>query len=387
MEFETRAIHAGQEPEAVTGSVNVPIFQTSTYVQDGIGGMRDGHDYARTINPTRTALQTCLAALDGGRHGVAFASGMAATSAVLGTFPIGTRVLAVNDVYGGTYRLFSKVLEPQGYRFSYADISDAAVVERELAAGVDLVWVETPTNPLLKIVDIAMVAERAHAAGALVAVDSTFASPYLQTPLALGADVVVHSTTKYIGGHSDVVGGVAVTNDDERAERLRFLQNAIGAVPAPLDCFLTLRGAKTLAVRMREHCANARRVVEHLEASDVVHDVIWPGLPSHGGHEVAARQMRDFGGMVAFRVHGGRAAADALLADTGVWSMAESLGGVESLIEHPAAMTHASLSGSGFEITEDLIRLSVGIEHVDDLLADLERMLAAARRVAAPVRV
>ena len=385
--FETRAIHAGQEPESVTGSVNVPIFQTSTYVQDGVGEMRGGHDYARTINPTRTALQECLASLEGGRHGVAFASGMAATSAVLGTFPVGTRVLAINDVYGGTYRLFSKVLEPQGYRFAYADISDLPTLERALADGVDLVWVETPTNPLLKVIDIAAVAERAHAAGAEVVVDSTFASPYLQSPLALGADVVVHSTTKYIGGHSDVVGGVAVTSDDERAERLRFLQNAIGAVPAPLDCFLTLRGAKTLGIRMREHCANAARVAALLEDSDEVLTTIYPGLPSHPQHDVAARQMRGFGGMISFRLRGGLPAAQALLADTGLWSLGESLGGVESLIEAPGAMTHASLAGSGFEVPDDLIRLSVGIEHVDDLLADLERMLHAAARAAAGVAV
>ena len=385
--FETRAIHAGQEPESVTGSVNVPIFQTSTYVQDGVGEMRGGHDYARTINPTRTALQECLASLEGGRHGVAFASGMAATSAVLGTFPVGTRVLAVNDVYGGTYRLFSKVLEPQGYRFAYADISDLPTLERALADGVDLVWVETPTNPLLKVIDIAAVAERAHAVGAEVVVDSTFASPYLQSPLALGADVVVHSTTKYIGGHSDVVGGVAVTSDDERAERLRFLQNAIGAVPAPLDCFLTLRGAKTLGIRMREHCANAARVAALLEDSDEVLTTIYPGLPSHPQHDVAARQMRGFGGMISFRLRGGLPAAQALLADTGLWSLGESLGGVESLIEAPGAMTHASLAGSGFEVPDDLIRLSVGIEHVDDLLADLERMLHAAARAAAGVAV
>jgi cystathionine gamma-synthase len=384
MHFETRAIHAGQEPEAVTGSVNVPIFQTSTYVQDGVGGLRDGHDYARTINPTRTALQECLASLEGGRHGLAFASGMAATSAVLGTFAPGSRVLAINDVYGGTYRLFSKILAPQGYRFAYRDIADPGQVEDALADGVDLVWVETPTNPLLKVVDIAAVAERAHAAGAVVVVDNTFASPYLQNPLALGADVVVHSTTKYIGGHSDVVGGVAVTNDDERAERLAFLQNAIGAVPGPVDCFLTLRGAKTLALRMREHCGNARRIAAYLEATDAVHQVIYPGLESHPQHEVAARQMRDFGGMIAFRVRGGRAAADALLEDTGVWSLGESLGGVESLIEHPGAMTHASLAGSGFEVPDDMIRLSVGVEHVDDLLADLGRMLAAAQAAAEP---
>ncbi len=378
--IETLAIHAGQEPEPITGSVNVPIFQTSTYVQDGVGGMRNGHDYSRTINPTRTALQQCLAALEGGRHGVAFSSGMAAISGLMGAFGPMTRVLAMNDVYGGTYRLFSKVLEPQGHAFEYADLTDLEAVEQAITRRPAIVWVETPTNPLLKVVDIAAVVERAHAVGAKVVVDSTFASPYLQSPLALGADVVVHSTTKYIGGHSDVVGGIAVTSDDALAERLVFLQNAIGSVPAPFDCFLTLRGAKTLAIRMREHCANAARIVEHLVASPVVSHVLYPGLESDPGHAVAARQMRGFGGMISFRVHGGRAAADRALLDTGVWSLGESLGGVESLVEHPGAMTHASLDGSGFEVPDDLIRLSAGIEHVDDLLEGVERMLAGAAR-------
>jgi cystathionine gamma-synthase len=362
----------------MTGSVNVPIFQTSTYVQDGVGALRGGHDYARTINPTRTALQECLASLEGGRHGVAFASGMAATSAVLGTFKPGSRVLAMNDVYGGTYRLFSKVLEGQGYVFDYTDLSDLEATEASLARGPRLVWVETPTNPLLKVVDIAAVVERAHALGAKVVVDNTFASPYLQNPLRHGADVVVHSTTKYVGGHSDVVGGVAITNDDERAERLRFLQNAIGAVPGPLDCFLTLRGVKTLAVRMRAHCENAQLVAAHLAGSPAVSEVLYPGLEEHPQHAVASRQMRDFGGMVSFRLRGGRAAVDRALAATGVWSLGESLGGVESLVEHPGAMTHASLAGSGFEVPDDLIRLSVGLEHPDDLIADLDAMLERA---------
>ena len=378
MEFETRAIHAGQEPEQVTGSVNVPIFQTSTYVQDGVNQARSGHDYARTVNPTRTALQECLAALEGGAHGVAFSSGMAAISAILGTFTPGTRTLAMNDVYGGTYRLFSKILEPQGYTFEYADLSDLETVENALTRGPGVVWVETPTNPLLKVVDIAAIAERAHSVGAVVVVDNTFASPYLQQPLALGADIVVHSTTKYIGGHSDAVGGIAITSDDDRRQALVFLQNSIGSVPGPVDCFLILRGAKTLAIRMREHCANAGRIATYLTGAAAVSEVLYPGLATHANHEVAARQMRDFGGMVSFRLHGGRAAADAALRETGIWSLGESLGGVESLVEHPGAMTHASLDGSGFEVPDDLIRLSVGIEHPDDLLADLERMLAAA---------
>jgi cystathionine gamma-synthase len=380
MEFETRAIHAGQEPEAVTGSVNVPIFQTSTYVQDGVGGMRGGHDYARTINPTRTALQECLASLEDGAHGVAFSSGMSAISAILGSFGPGTRTLAMNDVYGGTYRLFSKILEPQGNAFEYADLGDLEAVENALTRGPGLVWIETPTNPLLKVVDIAAIAERAHSVGAE-------GERLLQVRRGervvdddLGADLVVHSTTKYVGGHSDAVGGIAITDDGDCAERLVFLQNAIGSVPGPLDCFLTLRGAKTLAVRMREHCANARRIAAVLSGSPAVSHVLYPGLPDHPNHDVAARQMRDFGGMISFRVHGGRAAADRALAETGIWSLGESLGGVESLVEHPGAMTHASLDGSGFEVPDDLIRLSVGIEHVDDLVADLERMLDNALR-------
>ena len=286
----------------------------------------------------------------------------------------------MNDVYGGTYRLFSKVLQPQGYTFEYADLSDLETVENALTRGPGVVWVETPTNPLLKIVDIAAIAERAHSVGAVVVVDNTFASPYLQQPLDLGADIVVHSTTKYIGGHSDAVGGVAITSDAARAEALVFLQNSVGSVPGPVDCYLTLRGAKTLSIRMREHCSNAVRIADYLVDAPAVSDVLYPGLETHANHEVAARQMRDFGGMISFRVHGGRAAADKALVETGIWSLGESLGGVESLVEHPGAMTHASLDGSGFEVPDDLIRLSVGIEHVDDLLADLERMLAAAAK-------
>jgi cystathionine gamma-synthase len=286
--------------------------------------------------------------------------------------------VAINDVYGGTYRLFSKLYEPKGYAYEFTDLTDEGVLRRAFEQPADLVWLETPSNPLLKIVDIAAVAERAHAVGALVVVDNTFASPYLQQPLALGADIVVHSTTKYIGGHSDSVGGAVLTNDAELAERLHFVQNSMGAVPGPLDCFLTLRGAKTLAVRMERHCDNASRIARWLTESPAVGEVFYPGLESHGGHETAQRQMRRFGGMIAFRVRGGRAAVDAALAETGVWTLGESLGGVESLIEHPGAMTHASLAGSGFEVPDDLIRLSVGIEHVDDLLRDLVDMLARA---------
>jgi cystathionine gamma-synthase len=380
VEFETRAIHTGQEPDPLTGSVNVPIYQTSTYAQDGVLQMRGGHDYARTINPTRTALETCLASLEGGKHGICFSSGMGATTAIMELFAPGTRTVAINDVYGGTYRLFSKLYAPKGYGYEFADLTDEGVVRRAFEAPADLVWLETPSNPLLKIVDIAAVAERAHAAGALVVVDNTFASPYLQSPLALGADIVVHSTTKYVGGHSDAVGGAVIVDDEALAERLHFIQNGMGAVPGPFDCFLTLRGAKTLAVRMERHCDNATAIARWLTESPAVSEVFYPGLETHPGHETARRQMKRFGGMIAFRVRGGRAAADAALASTGVWTLGESLGGVESLIEHPAAMTHASLAGSGFEVPEDLIRLSVGIEHPDDLLRDLVIMLANATR-------
>jgi cystathionine gamma-synthase len=378
VEFETDAIHAGQEPDPLTGSVSVPIYQTSTYAQDGVLQMRGGHDYARTINPTRTALERCLAALEGGAHGICFSSGMAATTAVMELFAPGSRTVAINDVYGGTYRLFSKLYAPKGYGYEYIDLTDEGVVREAFEQSADLVWLETPSNPLLKIIDIAAVAERAHAAGALVVVDNTFASPYLQQPLALGADIVVHSTTKYVGGHSDSIGGVAIVKDDVLAERLHFVQNSMGAVPGPLDCFLALRGAKTLAVRMERHCDNATAIARWLVESPAVSEVFYPGLESHPGHETARRQMRRFGGMVAFRVVGGREAVDAALSDTGVWTLGESLGGVESLIEHPGAMTHASLAGSGFEVPDDLIRLSVGIEHIDDLLRDLVKMLANA---------
>jgi cystathionine gamma-synthase len=378
VEFETNAIHAGQEPDPLTGSVNVPIYQTSTYAQDGVLQMRGGHDYARTINPTRTALERCLAALEGGAHGVCFSSGMAATTAIMELFSPGSRTVAINDVYGGTYRLFSKLYAPKGYGYEYIDLTDEGVVREAFEQPADLVWLETPSNPLLKIVDIAAVAERAHAAGALVVVDNTFASPYLQQPLALGADIVVHSTTKYLGGHSDSIGGAAIVKDDELAERLHFVQNSMGAVPGPFDCFLTMRGAKTLAVRMERHCDNAAAIARWLVESPAVSEVFYPGLESHPGHETARRQMRRFGGMVAFRVTGGREAVDAALRETGVWTLGESLGGVESLVEHPGAMTHASLAGSGFEVPDDLIRLSVGIEHIDDLLRDLVAMLANA---------
>jgi len=378
VEFETRAIHAGQEPDPLTGAVSVPIYQTSTYAQDGVGGLRGGHDYARTVNPTRTALERCLASLEEAEHGLCFASGMGAIAALMDAVPTDGRIVVIDDVYGGTYRLFSKVCAPRGQRFDYVDLADPAAAAAALAQPADVVWIETPTNPLLKVVDLRATAVLASRAGAICVVDNTFASPYLQTPLALGADVVLHSTTKYVGGHSDVIGGFVGTSDAALAERLRFLQNAVGAVPGPLDCFLTLRGIKTLAVRMERHCENARRVADHLVVAPAVSEVRYPGLPDHPGHAVARGQMRDFGGMVSFRLGGGRAAVDAALADTGVWTLGESLGGVESLVEHPGAMTHASLAGSGFEVPDDLIRLSVGIEHADDLLRDLDAMLARA---------
>jgi cystathionine beta-lyase/cystathionine gamma-synthase len=374
MDFETRAIHEGQEPDAATGSVTVPIYQTSTYAQEAVGKHK-GYDYSRTANPTRTALQVCLASLEGAQHGIAFASGLGAVTTVMHLVSPGERVLSVNDVYGGVYRMFSQVYEPKGYRFTYlsADEINSGLAER-LEEGTRIVWLETPTNPLLNVIDIRAAAEAAHAAGAVVVVDNTFATPYLQRPLELGADIVVHSTTKYLGGHSDVVGGFAATNDPTIAERLLFLQKSLGAVPGPFDCWLVLRGVKTLAVRMRQHCQNARRVADFLEGHTAVERVLYPGLASHPGHEIARRQMADFGGMVSFLVESEEEAV-ALVARTKLWTLAESLGSVESLIEHPARMTHASTADAPFAAPRNLIRLSVGIESGDDLIADLETAL------------
>ncbi len=373
MDFDTRAIHVGQAPDPDTGAVIVPIYQTSTYAQKAVGEFR--YDYARTANPTRDALQECLASLEGARHGLAFASGMAATTTIMHLLDPGRRVVSVNDVYGGTYRLFSKVYEPKGYRFTYVTPEQC---NTELAAhlGDDtaLVWLESPTNPLLNVIDLRAAADAAHAAGAIVVVDNTFASPYLQRPLEHGADIVVHSTTKYLGGHSDVVGGFAATNDDGIAERLGFLQNSLGAVPGPFDAWLVLRGLKTLGVRMRAHCENASRVVDFLQADDAVERVLYPGLPSHPGHEIARRQMDGFGGMISFLARSEREAV-ALVARTKIWTLAESLGGVESLIEHPGRMTHASTADSPFATPPNLVRLSVGIESADDLIADLDQAL------------
>ncbi|MHA6796654.1 cystathionine gamma-synthase [Pseudonocardia bannensis] len=378
--FSTRAIHAGQEPDPTTGSVIVPIHATSTFAQDGVGGTRGGYEYSRTGNPTRTALQECLAALEGGRHAVAFASGMAASDTLLrATVRPGDHLVIPHDAYGGTFRLVDKVLTGWGVEYTPVDLADLDALRAAIRPGrTKLIWCETPTNPLLGIADIAALADVARSAGARLVVDNTFASPYLQTPLALGADVVLHSTTKYIGGHSDVVGGALVTGDDALAEQLRFLQNAVGAVPGPFDAWLTLRGAKTLAVRMERHSDNAELVAQMLTAHPRVEKVLYPGLAEHPGHEVAAKQMRRFGGMVSFLVAGGREAALRVCAATRIFTLAESLGGVESLIEHPGQMTHASVAGSALEVPDSLVRLSVGIEDVDDLVEDLRQALDAA---------
>jgi cystathionine gamma-synthase len=374
MDFETRAIHEGQQPDPATGSVIVPIYQTSTFAQDAVG-QNKGYDYSRAANPTRTALQICLSSLESAEHGVAFASGMAAVTTVLHLVHPSERIVSVNDVYGGVYRLLSQVYEPKGYDVAFLT---AEQINEGLGEHLDertrIVWLETPTNPLLNVIDIEGAARAAHEVGAIVVVDNTFATPYLQRPLELGADIVVHSTTKYLGGHSDVIGGFAATNDPTIAERLYFLQKSLGAVPGPFDCWLVLRGIKTLALRMERHSQNARRVAEHLAAHDAVEKVLYPGLPDHPGHEIAKRQMKDFGGMVSF-LAGSEEEAVELVGRTKIWRLAESLGGVESLIEHPAEMTHASTADSPFPVPKNLIRLSVGIESVDDLIADLEAAL------------
>jgi len=374
MEFETRAIHAGQDPDAATGAVITPIYQTSTYVQEEVGVHR-GYDYSRTSNPTRVALETALASLEGADHGIAFSSGLGATTTLMHLIDPGERVVLIADVYGGVYRMTSRVYEAKGYKFTYvpADEFDEGLASH-LGDDNRIVWVETPSNPLLNIVDIRRAAETAHAAGALLAVDNTFASPYLQQPLELGADVVVHSTTKYLGGHSDVIGGAVLTSDPALAERIRFLQNSLGAVPGPFDSWLVLRGIKTLALRMRKHCENAREVAAFLEQHPAVERVLYPGLPGHPGHEVARLQMRDFGGMVSFLV-GSEDEAVALVSRTRLFALAESLGGVESLIEHPARMTHASTADAPFASPRNLVRLSVGIEAAEDLIADLDAAL------------
>jgi cystathionine gamma-synthase len=374
VEFETRAIHEGQEPDPATGAVTVPIYQTSTFVQEAVGEHK-GYDYSRAGNPTRTALELCLASLEGAEHGVAFSSGLGAVTTIMHLLNPGDRVVAVADVYGGVYRMFSQVYEAKGYQFEWVP---AAELNTDPAARLDdrtrILWLETPTNPLLNIVGIRNAAEAAHAVGAMVVVDNTFATPYLQQPLELGADLVVHSTTKYLGGHSDLIGGFAATNDPTVAERLYFLQKSLGAVPGPFDCWLVLRGLKTLAIRMRKHCENARAVALFLDGHPKVEQVLFPGLESHPGHETAKRQMADFGGMVSFLAESEEEAV-ALCARTRIWRLAESLGGVESLIEHPARMTHASTADAPFAAPRNLVRLSVGIESADDLVADLEAAL------------
>jgi cystathionine beta-lyase/cystathionine gamma-synthase len=374
VDFETRAIHEGQQPDPATGAITVPIYQTSTFVQEGVGEHK-GYDYARVANPTRTALQLCLASLEGAEHGVAFSSGLGAVTTVMHLLNPGDRVVAVADVYGGVYRMFSQVYEPKGYEFEWVPAEE---LNANAAAHIDertrILWLETPTNPVLNIIDIRAVAEAAHAAGALVVVDNTFASPYLQQPLELGADIVVHSMTKYLGGHSDLVGGFAATNDPTIAERLLFLQKSLGAVPGPFDCWLVLRGLKTLAVRMRRHCENAQAVAGYLSEHPRVQQVLYPGLPAHPGHAIAARQMRNFGGMVSILLESEEEAV-ALCASTKIFQLAESLGGVESLIEHPARMTHASTAEAPFAAPRNLVRLSVGIESAEDLVEDLESAL------------
>ena len=396
--FETLAIHAGQEPDPLTGAVVPPIYQVSTYKQDGVGGLRggarsaaqhgtaaagpgrwvEGYEYSRTANPTRGALEECLAALEGGVRALAFASGMAAEDCLIrAVLRPGDHVLIPHDAYGGTYRLFDKVLAGWGVTYHPVPVSDAGAVRAAAAAhGARLIWVETPTNPLLSIADIGALAQIAHSAGALLAVDNTFASPYLQQPLALGADAVIHSTTKYLGGHSDVIGGAMVVADADLAARLAFLQNAVGSAGGPFDAWLTLRGVKTLGVRMDRHCDNGAQVAAMLANHPAVAQVYYPGLADHPGHEIAVKQMRGFGGMVSFRHAGGEEAAVAMCGRTRLFTLGESLGGVESLIEHPARMTHASAAGSPLEVPPDLVRLSVGIENIDDLIEDLRTALS-----------
>ena len=382
LRFDTLAIHAGQAPDPTTGAIMTPVYFTSTYVQDGPGGHK-GFEYSRTRNPTRDALEGCLAALEGGRHGLAFASGLAATDAVLHLLSAGDHVLSSDDVYGGTFRIFDKVFRRHGLAFDAVDMTDPAKVERALRPETRLVWIESPTNPMLKLADLAAIAKLARARGARTVVDNTFATPVFQRPLSLGIDLVVHSTTKYLNGHSDVVGGAVVTDDPDLHARLAFLQNAVGGVPSPMDSFLVLRGLKTLGVRMERHAANALAVARFLEAQPGVERVVYPGLPSHPQHALARGQMAGFGGMVTFVLRGGLPAASAFLRAVRIFACAESLGGVESLIEHPAIMTHASVppaTRAALGISDGLIRASVGIEHPDDLLADLGRGLDAAGR-------
>ncbi len=379
--FATQAVHAGQEPDAATGAIMTPVYFTSTYVQEA-PGKHKGFDYSRSVHPTRQALERNLAALEGGRFGLCFSSGMAATSTVIEALNPGDHVLSCNDLYGGTYRTFTQVFKRFGIRFDFISSYDLTAVEKALRPETKLVWLETPSNPMLRVTDIRAVSELAHARGAKVAVDNTFATPCLQQPLALGADLVVHSTTKYLGGHSDVVGGAIVTSEAGLYDKLKFLQNAVGAIPGPMDCFLVLRGAKTLPLRMERHCANALRLAEHLSRHEEVTRVHYPGLASHPDHASAKKQMKGFGGMISFEVKGGLERAQRLMVSTEVFSLAESLGGVESLIGHPATMTHASIPREErlkAGLADGLIRLSVGIEDPDDLIEDLNQALARSR--------
>lgn len=380
MKFSTKAIHVGQAADPSHGATIVPIVQTSTYTQDGLGDHK-GYEYARTGNPTRTALQECLASLENARHGLCFASGLAATHAVTTLLSAGDHVICGDDVYGGTYRIFQLVMTRFGLTFSFVDMTDPKRVAEAIRPNTKMIWLETPTNPLLTIYDLPTLMQLAKSKGLIAAVDNTFASPFLQNPLDLGADLVVHSTTKYIGGHSDVVGGAVLTSNDKYHETIKYHQNAIGAVPGPFDCWLVLRGLKTLGVRMRQHCENAMKVAQFLKSHPCVELVRYPGLPDHPQHELAKRQMRGFGGMVTFNVKGGLPAVQRLLGRTKLFSLAESLGGVESLIGHPATMTHGSIPKEQREargITDGLVRLSVGIEDADDLIADLSQALAGA---------
>jgi len=375
--FATRAIHAGYRPDPATGAVNTPIYASSTFAQDGVGGLRGGFEYARTGNPTRAALEAVLAAVEEGRFGRAFSSGMSASDCALrAVLRPGDHIVIPDDAYGGTFRLIDKVFREWGVDHTPVHLSDLEAVRSAITATTRMIWVETPTNPLLSIADIAAIAEIGRGVGAMVLVDNTFASPALQQPLTLGADIVLHSTTKYIGGHSDVVGGALITDSEELDAKFAFLQNGAGAVPGPFDAYLTMRGLKTLEVRMRRHCDNAAQVAEFLAGHPAVSQVLYPGLAEHPGHEVAARQMRGFGGMVSVRMRGGAEAAHKLCSRTEIFILAESLGGVESLIEHPGAMTHASTAGSQLEVPDDLVRLSVGIEDPADLLSDLREALA-----------
>lgn len=373
MKFETRAIHVGQDPDPATGAAVVPIYQTSTFVQDEVGSHK-GYEYARTGNPTRAALERCIASLEEARHGLAFASGMAAEDTICRLLSSGDHVLLGDDVYGGTRRLFERVLVRFGVSFDSVDTTHVDKVRAAMTPQTKMIWVESPTNPYLRVSDLSALAEVAHASGAWLVVDNTFATPYLQQPLTLGADMVVHSTTKYLGGHSDVVGGAVCLDDDDLAQRLAFLQNAVGAVPGPLDSWLVMRGLKTLALRMNKHCDNAERIVEFLQAHPMVDKVWYPGIADHPGHHIAASQMRRYGGMVSFEVSS-KAEALKVAAGTKLFFLAESLGGVESLIEHPAAMTHASIADSPFAVSDKLIRISVGIEDADDLIDDLKTAL------------